>query len=91
MAASTSTARLLADADCEATRKAREKDVKALGRYLGVAEPGQVLALVVAGTPGQANAIALGYGGQQRPGWPRHDQPPALDPPAGGEWPGGWA
>jgi integrase/recombinase XerC len=56
---------LLADADCEATRVAREKDVKAIGRYLGVAEPGRVLALVVAGTPGQANAIALGFKADQ--------------------------
>ena len=56
---------LLADADCEATRKARVKDVKALARYLGVAEPGQVLALVVAGTPGQANAVALGWKADQ--------------------------
>lgn len=55
---------LLADADCEATRKARVKDCAALGRYLGL-EPGDSLALVVAGTPGQANTIALGFKADQ--------------------------
>ena len=45
---------LLADADCEATRKARVKDVAALGRYLGL-EPGRSLELVVrrVARPGQ--------------------------------------
>lgn len=52
---------LLADADCEATRKARVKDVAALGRFLKLGEPARSLDLVVAGTPGQANAIALGF------------------------------
>ena len=56
---------LLADADCDATRRARVKDVAALARYLGLADPGQVLRLVVAGTPGQANAIALGFKAEQ--------------------------
>ena len=56
---------LLADADCEATRKARVKDVAALGRFLKLAEPGRALGLVVAGTPGQANAVALGFKADQ--------------------------
>jgi integrase/recombinase XerC len=55
---------LLADADCDATRKARVKDVAALGRYLGL-EPAATLDLVVAGTPGQANTIALGFKADQ--------------------------
>lgn len=56
---------LLADAVCDATRRARVKDVAALGRFLGMDDPGQVLALVVAGTPGQANAVALGFKADQ--------------------------
>lgn len=55
---------LLADADCEATRKARVKDVAALSRYLGL-EPAAALALVIAGSPGQANTIALGFKADQ--------------------------
>jgi integrase/recombinase XerC len=55
---------LLADADCDATRRARVKDVAALARYLGLA-PAATLDLVVAGTPGQANTIALGFKADQ--------------------------
>jgi integrase/recombinase XerC len=56
---------LLADADCEATKKARVKDVAALGRFLLLDDPGQVVALLVAGSPGQANAVALGFKADQ--------------------------
>jgi len=56
---------LLADADCEATRRARVKDCQALGRYLGLADPAQALGLIIAGTPGQANTIALGFKADQ--------------------------
>ena len=56
---------LLADADCEATRRARVKDVAALGRYLGLPDPAQALGLIVQGTPGQANTIALGFKADQ--------------------------
>jgi integrase/recombinase XerC len=55
---------LLADADCDSTRKARVKDVAALAKYLGI-EPAASLDLVVAGTPGQANTIALGFKADQ--------------------------
>ena len=49
-----------------ATRRARPrvKDVAALGRYLGL-EPAASLDLVVAGSPGQANTIALGFKADQ--------------------------
>jgi len=56
---------LLADADCDATRWARVKDVAALGRFLGLDDPSRSLGLVVAGTPGQANAVALGFKADQ--------------------------
>lgn len=41
------------------------KDVAALGRFLGLADPSRALGLVVAGTPGQANAVALGFKADQ--------------------------
>jgi integrase/recombinase XerC len=56
---------LLADADCDSTRRARVKDVAALARFLKLADPSQALGLVVAGTPGQANAVALGFKADQ--------------------------
>ena len=56
---------MLADADCDSTRRARVKDVAALGRFLGLADPSRALGLVVAGTPGQANAVALGFKADQ--------------------------
>ncbi len=56
---------LLADAVSDATRRARVKDVAALARFLGLAEPGAALGLVVAGTPGRANAVALGFKADQ--------------------------
>lgn len=56
---------LLADAVTEATRRARVKDVAALGRFLGLADPSASLRLVVGGTPGQANAVALGFKAHQ--------------------------
>jgi len=48
---------LLADAG-----NPRTQDVADLARFLGLVDPGAAAELVVAGTAGQANAIALGYG-----------------------------
>ena len=53
---------LLADAGNPRTQRARTQDVADLARFLGLADPGAAAELVVAGTAGQANAIALGYG-----------------------------
>ena len=53
---------LLADAANPRTQRARVQDVADLARFLGLAEPGAAAELLVAGTAGQANAIALGYG-----------------------------
>jgi integrase/recombinase XerC len=53
---------LLADAGNPRTQRARVQDVADLARFLGLAEPGAAAELLVAGTAGQANAIALGYG-----------------------------
>jgi integrase/recombinase XerC len=55
---------LLADASTDATRRARVDDVAALGRFLGL-EPVRAVALVVSGSPGQANAIAMGWKADQ--------------------------
>jgi len=52
---------LLADAGNPRTQRARTQDVADLARFLGLAEPGAAAELVVSGTVGQANAIALGY------------------------------
>jgi integrase/recombinase XerC len=56
---------LLADADCDATRKARVKDVASLARFLGLDDPSRAVAMVISGTPGQANAVALGFKADQ--------------------------
>src|SRR5438093_1516323 len=53
---------LLADAGNPRTQRARIQDVADLARFLGLGEPGAAAELVVAGTVGQANALALGYG-----------------------------
>jgi integrase/recombinase XerC len=53
---------LLADAGNPRTQRARTQDVADLARFLGLAEPDAAADLVVSGTAGQANAIALGYG-----------------------------
>jgi integrase/recombinase XerC len=52
---------LLADAGNPRTQRARVQDVADLARFLGLAEPAAAAELVVSGTVGQANAIALGY------------------------------
>src|SRR5215210_4106092 len=53
---------LLADAGNPRTQRARVQDVADLARFLGLADSEAAADLVVAGTAGQANAIALGYG-----------------------------
>jgi integrase/recombinase XerC len=54
---------LLADAGNPRTQRARTQDVADLARFLGLADdPGSAAELLVSGTAGQANAIALGYG-----------------------------
>ncbi len=56
---------LLADATADATRAARRKDVAALARFLGLGDHAAALALVVAGSAGQGNAVALGWKADQ--------------------------
>jgi len=57
---------LLADAGNPRTQRARVQDVADLAGFLGLAKPAAAADLVVAGTAGQANAIALGYGRHMR-------------------------
>jgi len=53
---------LLADAGNPRTQRARIQDVADLARFLGLADSEAAAELLVVGTAGQANAIALGYG-----------------------------
>jgi integrase/recombinase XerC len=54
-------AALLADARKPATRRARAQDVADLAGFLGTPDPSTAAALVVAGSVGQANALATAY------------------------------
>ena len=57
---------LLADAPKETTRKARESDMRALARFLGVVNPEQAAAVLVSGEARTANAIVMAYTSHMR-------------------------
>jgi integrase/recombinase XerC len=52
---------LLADASNPNTERGRAQDVADLARFLGLAGPAEAADLLIAGTAGQANAIATGW------------------------------
>jgi integrase/recombinase XerC len=52
---------LLADAKAATTQAARARDVTYFARYLGLVDPARAAALLVSGSAGHANALALGF------------------------------